>query len=139
MTTSIYLVEDHPLVQRILSEVLKRLLKMHVAGVSTTGQKALHQIPTQWVDLVLIDVSLPDMDGIDLVKHLHRQQPALPCVMLSAHQEHCYVQRAIAAGARGYIAKGNPLELEDAIGQVLQGVVYLSEPLRQQQQEHHQA
>ncbi len=139
MTTSIYIVEDHTLVQRILSEVLKRLLKLHVAGVATTGQEALYQIPIQWVDLVLVDVSLPDMDGIDLVEQLHRQQPALPCVMLSAHQESGYVQRALAAGARGYIAKGNPLELKEAIGQVLQGVIYLSEPIRQQQNEHHQA
>lgn len=139
MTTNIYIVEDHPLVQRILSEVLKRLLKMHVAGMATSGQEALNQLPIQWVDLVLVDVSLPDMDGIDLVKQLHRQRPSLPCVMLSAHQEISYVQRALAAGARGYIAKGNPLELKDAIGQVLEGVIYLSEPLRQQQEAYHQA
>lgn len=131
MAISIYLVEDHPLIQRVLHEALHRLLKLHVCGVATTAHEALTQIPGQCVDLVLVDVSLPDMNGIELVKLLHAQQPTLPCVMLSGHQELSYVQRALAVGARGYIAKGNPLELKQAIGQVLAGTIYLSEPLRQ--------
>lgn len=131
MAANIYIVEDHPLMQRMLREVVNRLPNLYVSGVAASAQEALEQIPPTGIDLVLVDVSLPDLNGIELVRALHAQQPALPCLMLSGHQESSYVQRALAAGARGYIAKGNPLELRDAIEHVLQGGTYLSESLRQ--------
>jgi len=120
--------------QRMMGEFINRMPDLQVYGMVATAQEALEQIPATGVDLALIDVSLPDMDGIHLVSELLEQCPALVCLMLSGHQESSYVQRALAAGARGYLAKGNPLELVDAIRCVLNGEIYLSESLRAMQQ-----
>lgn len=116
--------------QRMISEFIKRMPDLQVCGMAATAQEALAQLPSLAADLVLVDVSLPDMDGIHLVSELLEQQPTLYCLMLSGHQEHSYVQRALAVGARGYLAKGNPLELINAIQRVLHGELYLSESLR---------
>lgn len=116
--------------QRMLNDFLNRLPDVTVSGIATRGQEALDQLPTATVDLVLIDVSLPDMSGIDLLVELQKIRPGLPCLMLSGHQETIYIQRALAAGARGYVAKGKPLELSDAIQQVLAGEIYLNETVR---------
>jgi len=130
MPANIYLIEDHPLMQRMTCEFINRMADLHVCGTAATAQAALDQLLTLTVDLVIVDVSLPDMDGIHLVSAIHSKQPTLRCLMLSGHQEQSYVERALAVGARGYIAKGNPLELIDAIRRVLKGEIYLSEALR---------
>jgi DNA-binding NarL/FixJ family response regulator len=130
MGTNIYIIEDHPLMQRMICEFLNRIPDLHVCGSASTAQEALNQLPMAAVDLALIDVSLPDMDGIHLVSELRAQQPTLRCLMLSGHQEQSYVQRALAVGACGYVAKGNPLELVNAIRHVLKGERYVSESLR---------
>lgn len=129
MQANIYLIEDHPLMQRMTTEFINRMADLHVCGMAATAKDALDQLPMIKVDLVIIDVSLPDMDGITLAGALHAKQPALRCLMLSGHQEQSYVQRALDVGARGYIAKGNPLELIDAIRRVLKGEIYLSSAL----------
>lgn len=130
MQANIYLIEDHPLMQRMTCEFINRMADLHVCGMAATAQEALDQLPTLTVDLVIVDVSLPDMDGIHLVSALHSKQPTLLCLMLSGHQEQSYVEQALAVGARGYIAKGNPPELIDAIRRVLKGEIYLSAALR---------
>jgi len=133
MQANIYLIEDHPLMQRMTSEFINRMTDLHVCGTAATAKDALDQLPTLKVDLVIVDVSLPDMNGIHLVSVLHSKQPTLRCLMLSGHQERNYVERALAAGACGYIAKGNPLELIEAIRRVLKGESYLSKTLRPQE------
>lgn len=130
MQANIYLVEDHPLMLRMTSEFINRMPDLQVCGTAATAQDALTHLPTAAVDLVLVDVSLPDMDGIHLVSELRSRRPDLRCLMLSGHQEQSYVERALAVGACGYIAKGNPLELVDAIRRVLKGESYLSQALR---------
>ncbi len=130
MGVKIYIIEDHPLVQRTLSEFLDRLPDVTVSGIATTAKEALDQLPSVSADLALVDVSLPDMSGIEVVGQLQTMLPDLRCLMLSGHQETVYVQRALLAGARGYVAKGNPLELAHAIQQVIAGEIYLSEAVR---------
>jgi CheY-like chemotaxis protein len=130
MSATIYIIEDHPLVQEMLGEFINQIPDLHVCGMAATAREALAQIPTLAVDLVVVDVSLPDMDGIQLVSELHTRQPTLRCLMLSGHQERGYVQSALAAGACGYVAKGNPMEIVMAIHQVLKGEIYLSPTLR---------
>jgi len=129
MPSNIYIAEDHPLVAEMLGEFINALPDLQVCGAATTAQATLAQIPTLAVDLVIIDVSLPDMDGIDLLATLLAQQPTLRGLMFSGHQERSYVERALALGARGYVAKGNPPELVNAIRQVLAGAIYLSPAL----------
>lgn len=128
---TVYIVEDHPVMQRMLRDLLNRLPNLRVGGVAGTAQEATGQILNREMDLVLVDVSLPDMNGIELVQALRAKRPNLRCLMLSGHQESNYVQHALAVGARGYIAKGNPLELQEAINQVLRGEIYLSASLRE--------
>ncbi len=82
-------------------------------------------------DLVLADVSLPGMSGIELVAALRERRPGLPCLMFSAHQEASYAERALAAGARGYVVKGRLADLEEGLRTALAGEVYLSPPLRE--------
>src|SRR6187455_3623357 len=101
---TILLVEDHA----VLAEALSRLLEArgtHAVAVVNSAEAAQAQLPSIKVDLVLIDVSLPRMNGIDLVSYLHDRYPHLPCLMLSGHNAAQYVKRSLAAGARGYLLK----------------------------------
>lgn len=132
MTTNIYIVEDHPLMQYTMVEFLNRTPDLQVCGAVTTGQEALAQLSTTQTDLVLIDLALPDQSGLDLLRSLQRTLPHLPCLMFSSYQEATYIHQALAAGARGYLFKGEPLELVKAIRQVLNGERYLPESFRQQ-------
>jgi DNA-binding NarL/FixJ family response regulator len=129
MPANIYIIEDHLLVREMLAEFIDQMADLSVCGSAATAQEALAQIPTLVVDLAVIDVSLPDMDGIQLVSELRARQPALRCLMFSGHQERGYVQRALAGGASGYVAKGNPPELVTAIRLVLTGETYVSPSL----------
>ncbi|HUG62373.1 MAG TPA: response regulator transcription factor, partial [Methylomirabilota bacterium] len=90
----------------------------------------LLDIPAAKPDLLLVDLSLPRMNGADLIQLAQERWPDLPSLVLSGHGEAAYVTRARAAGARGYVLKGNPYELPDAIHSVLRGKEYLSVALR---------
>jgi len=130
MPANIFIVEDNPMIQKLLSKLLSKLPNMHVCGTAATAQEALALLPEVEANLLLIDISLPDMSGIDLVSILHSRQPELRCLMLSGYQEPTYVKDALAAGAQGYLVKGAFYELTDAIRQVLIGKVYLSSQVR---------
>lgn len=124
----IYVVEDHPLMRDLLQAYLKSHGDYHVCGVAPSAEIAMDELEKLDPDLVIVDVSLPDMNGIDLVEELRARYPGLLCLMLSGHHDASYVERALLAGARGYIIKGNPTELFDAIETVLAGEVYVSQP-----------
>lgn len=130
MSSRIFIVEDHPLMQRAVSALVGRLPDATVCGIAATGEEALLQLPEAQADLVLVDVSLPGMSGIELAGAITTQWPALPCLMLSGHQEAAYVERALAAGARGYVMKGETQELNAAILYVLDGGEYLAPATR---------
>jgi DNA-binding NarL/FixJ family response regulator len=100
--------------------------------VVSTAEVALEQLPELAVDLVVIDMSLPTMSGIELVSAIGLTYPHLRCIMLSGHHEPDYVRRALAAGAQGYILKENPLDLIEALRTVASGVTYVSAELRPQ-------
>ena len=130
MGCRIYIVEDHVLMRDVLSEFIEGVPALDLCGAATTAEEALERMGQANPDLALIDVSLPRMSGIDLVRELHQRQPELPCVMLSGHQEVTYVERALEAGARGYVLKGDPFEIPRAIQCVLNGGTYLSGTMR---------
>lgn len=132
MAANIYIVEDHPLMQRTMAEFLNRMPDFQISGVATTAQEALAQLPTTKTDLVLIDLALPDKNGIELLGLLQHVCPDLPCLMFSSYQDAIYVRQALTAGARGYLFKGEPMDLVKAIRQVLAGQRYVPEPLRSQ-------
>ena len=128
----VFVVEDHPLMQQTLTECISAMPDAEVSGSAATGEDALEQLLDAKADLALVDMSLPKMSGADLILRLQTQCPQLLCLVLSGHREPGYVERALAAGARGYVLKGNPYELAEAIRMVLRGQIYLSKPLRGQ-------
>ncbi len=79
--------------------------------------------------MLLVDVSLPQMNGIELVAVLHTMYPELPCLMLSGHHAAHYVTRALEAGAWGYVLKDNPNEIIEGIERVLEGKIYVCKRL----------
>jgi DNA-binding NarL/FixJ family response regulator len=127
----IFIVEDHPFMREMLCEVVERQLQCTVSGAVSSAEEALEALSDADVDLVFVDVSLPHMDGIALVRALQEMRPDLPCLMVSGHAEITYVTRALEAGARGYVLKGRPGDIEAGVAAVGAGSTYLSEPLRQ--------
>jgi len=130
MTSKIYLVEDHEIVREMVGNYIESFPDFEICGMAATGEEALESLVDEEVDLILIDTSLPGMSGIDLVRKVLTLRPALCCVIYSGHGETAYIEQAVRAGARGYVLKGNPEELADALRQVLSGETYLSEALR---------
>lgn len=126
---SILLVEDHLRVGLAITRFLEERGHFQVSAIAQTGEEALEKLSHLSVDLVLIDVNLPKMSGIDLVIVLQKKYPDLPCLMLSGHTASSYVARSLRVGAKGYVLKGNSAAILEGIERVLNGEVYLSEEL----------
>jgi len=126
----IFVVDDHPIVREGLVQMVNNEQDLTVIGQGEDAYGSLRAIRAAKVDLVLLDVSLKDSDGIELLKELKAQEPELPVLMLSMHDESLYAERALRAGARGYIMKQEaPSTLLDAIRRVLSGDIYVSEKM----------
>ena len=130
----VYIVEDHELMREVLHDYLRAIPGLSVCGDAVSGEEALEGLAVSEPDLVLVDTSLPEMSGIDLVARVRARWPDLPCLMMSGHGQEEYVERALTAGARGYLLKGQPAELRPAIRQVMDGGRYLSPRLRSTEQ-----
>jgi two-component system invasion response regulator UvrY len=127
---TLLVVEDNALLANTLVKFLRNQGKYTVAALAHSAESALDELAQHTVDLVLVDVALPGTNGIELVAMIRKLYPTLPCLMLSAHAEVEYVGRALAAGARGYVIKGKPFQILEAIHQVLDGEIFLSEELQ---------
>ncbi len=110
----------------LLREWIDELPELSVCGTAESAETALRELETLQADVAMVDMSLPQMGGIELVATLHERHPQLRCLILSGHNETRYVERALAAGALGYLLKGEPGEIETAIKRVLAGERYLS-------------
>lgn len=128
--TRLLLVEDHLIFAEALLLVLAQRNDLDVVKVVNTAEKALQFLPKLNVDLLLVDVSLPQMNGIDLVSQLRRLYPHLPCLLISGHLSSLYVKLGLEAGARGYALKDSAKGIIEGIYQVLRGEIYISEELR---------
>jgi DNA-binding NarL/FixJ family response regulator len=126
----LFVVEDHPVMRQMVCEAIERQAEWVLSGAAVSAEEAMGELAVMTVDLVLVDVSLPRMSGIELVRALAERRPDLRCLMLSGHAEGSYAAQALAAGALGYILKGRPADLEAGIRATLQGKQFLSEPLR---------
>ena len=126
---SILIVEDHKIVAEVLANILRRSGKFEVAGMVHTAEEALAQLSEQNIDLVLVDVSLPHISGIELAAMIREKYPHLPCVVISGHNTSLYVNRSLKAGARGYIVKDDIHDIVKGIQHVLDGGIYLSKQL----------
>lgn len=126
----VFVVDDHPIVRQGLIQLINNEPDLTVCGEAEEAYAGLRSIKDAKPDLVLLDVSLKDSDGIELVKELKAQMPDLLILMLSMHDESLYTERALRAGAKGYIMKQEaPPVLLAAIRKVLGGAVYVSDKM----------
>ncbi len=126
---SVLVVEDHPLFVQSLVRLLQDRGKHQVTAVNTAEQ-ALEELPKNHYDVVLIDVSLPGMNGIDLLERVRKEDPALPCLMVSGHMATHYVNQSMELGARGYVLKEDIPGILEGIRQVQRGGTFVSRALR---------
>jgi DNA-binding NarL/FixJ family response regulator len=127
---SVLLVDDHALVRRGLRELLADEFPGAVFTEAGSGPEAVEKIRNTVFTLVVLDLSIPGRDGLDVLKEFHERLPKLPILMLSVYAEEQYALRALRAGAAGYITKESaPEELSKAIRKVLSGGRYISPSL----------
>ncbi len=127
----VLLVDDHPLIREGLAHRIHRQPDLEVCGGAATADEALGMIAASQPDLVVVDLVLKDGNGLDLIHDIRRRWPDLAIVVLSMQDENLYAPRALAAGARGYVKKGEAAEtIVDAIRCVLDGNVWLSEAMK---------
>jgi len=128
--STILVIEDHEAFGKALVRLLSEKANFHVVDVITSGEEALEKLPHMNVDLVLIDVSLPRMNGIRLVSMIQEKFPGMRCLMLSGHLTPFYVRRSLEAGARGYVLKDDIAGVLEGVESVLNGEIYVSKALR---------
>ena len=123
----IFLVDDHPLVREWLTNLINTQPDLQVCGEAETGPQALRAILALKPKVAIVDISLKDSSGIELIKDLKLNLPSMAVLVLSMHEESHYAERALRAGAMGYIIKRETTRrIITAIRQVLAGEVYLS-------------
>jgi len=128
--TRVLIVDDHPLLRRGIAQLINHQSDMMVCGEAENAHKALEAIATTKCDVAIIDISLGGSSGIELLKNIKVRYPKLLVLILSMHDESVYAQRALRAGAAGYIMKQEATDrVLTAIRRVLSGEVYLSEKL----------
>jgi len=126
----ILIVDDHPVARAGLRSIIADEPDLSVCGEVGSIRDALEVVRTAAPDLVLVDISLQDGSGIDLIKRLKVHNPELKMLVCSMHEESLFAERAINAGARGYVNKHQVTEqVLEAIRQVLAGRIYLSEKM----------
>jgi two-component system, NarL family, invasion response regulator UvrY len=126
----ILIADDHPVVRRGLRQIIEGTADMVVAAEAADGREALLKARTGDYDVVLLDITMPSRNGVDVLSHLKKDRPTLPILMLSMHPEEQYAVRALRAGASGYLTKESaPEELVAAIRKVSTGRKYVSASL----------
>ena len=124
------IVDDHPMFRERLSELINHELDMEVCGEADDAQDAIRLIRETSPDLAIVDITLKGSSGLELVKSIKALSIVVPILVLSMHDESLYAERALRAGATGYITKSQATEeVLLAIRRVLSGEIYLSEKM----------
>lgn len=127
MTIRVLITDDHAIVREGLRRILGTSPDMVVAGEAADGITALQMVRTCNPDVVLADISMPGMSGIELISRIHAEYPQLPVLVLSMHQEEQFAVRALKVGAAGYLTKDcAPEQLAQAIRRVVAGGKYIT-------------
>lgn len=125
--TKILIIDDHPIVIKGLKQLISEDACLNVAGEALTGAEGLKLLEKEHFDVVLLDISLPDINGLDLLKQIKLKWPDLAILVLSVHPEEQYAMRTIKAGSSGYLTKNSlPDELLNAIRRVAEGRKYIN-------------
>jgi DNA-binding NarL/FixJ family response regulator len=129
----VFLIDDHTVVRNGLAELLNHTIDLMICGEAASAEEALEKIESSTPDIALVDLTLGEMTGLELIKNLKTRLPQLPILVLSMHDESFYAERCLRAGAKGYIMKKEAIEqVEHAIRQILDGKVYLSQKMSDQ-------
>ena len=122
-----FVVDDHPVIREALSIVIGGQSDITLVGQAASATEALEKIPELLPDVAIIDIMLTDMHGLDLVRQIHRQHPQIKLIIFSMYDEAVYAERAIRAGAHGYVMKSAPMTtVLEAIRQAARNEIYLS-------------
>jgi two-component system, NarL family, invasion response regulator UvrY len=126
----ILIIDDHEIVRDGVKRILDQQPGLFTFGEASTAWGALRLMQDETWDIVLLDISLGERDGLELLKEIRKIDPRLPVLILSMHPEDLFGRRALKAGAAGYITKSSPRsELAQAVSKVLSGEIYISTAL----------
>jgi len=131
--TRLLLIEDHPIFAEALSQALRERGNITAVKLVNSAEEAIALIPELNVDLILVDVSLPKMSGIEFVSFMHEKRPEIPCLVISGHVSRRYAKRSVEAGARGYAVKDSVNGILEGIQHILSGEVYISKDITDDQ------
>jgi DNA-binding NarL/FixJ family response regulator len=124
----VLIVDDHPVVRQGLAQLVNQESDLMVCGIAGNALQALELVTSSQPDVVIVDLALEGHSGLELVKDLRARFPKLPVLVLSMHEESLYAERALRAGARGYIMKEEPTDrVMQALRRLLTGDIYLSD------------
>lgn len=127
MAVRVFIVDDHPVVVAGLQSLLRQLDQIEVAGAASNAFEAIPFLRSNQVDVVLLDINLPDISGIDLCKKIHKEFPETKILGISTFSDRSFISRMIENGAAGYLIKSaSAEEIAEAIATVLNGKMYLS-------------
>jgi DNA-binding NarL/FixJ family response regulator len=130
--TDIFLVDDHPLMRKGLVRTIENEVDLNVAAQMSSAEEALDEIEDLDPELAIVDISLPGMSGMELIKHLQSRLPDLKILVVSRHDETLYAERCIRAGAKGYLMKQEAGDvIVKAIRKVLNGRIFVSEEINE--------
>ena len=123
----IIIVDDHPIIRQGLAELINHEKDLVVCGEAEDAPEAMDAIKKLNPDLIIVDISLKKKNGVELIKDIKSQYPDLPILTLSMHDESLYAERALRAGAKGYVMKAEATEkVISAIHKILNGQLYVS-------------
>jgi two-component system, NarL family, invasion response regulator UvrY len=126
----ILVADDHPVVRQGIMRIIEDTQDMRVTGEAENGYEVLKKVKEKNYDLILLDISMPGGDGLEVIRELKKLRPNIPVLILTIHPEKYYGLRMLQAGASGYLTKQNaPFELIEAIRKVSQGGMYISNSL----------
>ncbi len=124
------LIDDHPIMRHGLAQLIRAEDGLDVIGEAGSAREGLEIVGKLKPDLAVIDLTLPDKNGLELVKDIRALHPSTQCIVLSMHDETLYGERSLRAGARGYVMKEEAADhLVTAIHKVISGGLYVSESL----------
>lgn len=134
----ILVVDDHPIVRQGLALLINQEADLVVCGEAEEAMGAMHVLASSKPDVLIVDISLNGPDGLDLLKNIRNLHPTLPVLILSMHDESIYAERALRAGANGYIMKQEATEkVLVALRRILGGEIYVSDCIANRMLKHY--